>query len=237
MATPTVAAEAPNPMADTAKTSPRVVWALVGVLLTAFLGALDQTVVSVAAYPVAQGLDPENGIRLMPWLITTYMLGSTATQPLYGKIADVWGAKRVFVTATALFLAASALCGAAASMEQLIAFRAVQGIGAGGLYSVSLILMARAVPARQRAKFQGVAGLIIALATVFGPLIGGFLTGDNTLFGVATSWRWLFYVNLPIGLAGLAMVITLLELPVERRKHSIDYPGAALIAAAPPPSC
>ncbi|MFD7864745.1 MFS transporter [Streptomyces sp. NPDC059783] len=209
-------------------------WALVGVLLTAFLSALDQTIVSVAAFPIATDLAPVDGVRLMPWLITAYMLGSTATQPLYGRISDLYGAKRVFVAAAGIFLAASALCGTAATMGQLIACRAVQGIGAGGLYSVSLILLGRAVPARDRAKFQGVGGLVIALATVAGPLIGGFLTGDHSLFGLHTSWRWLFYVNLPIGIAGITMVVTLLKLPeaTGRGSHRIDVAGALLVVAA-----
>ncbi|MEV0574720.1 MDR family MFS transporter [Streptomyces sp. NPDC050392] len=212
----------------------RVIWALVGVLLTSFLSALDQTIVSVSAFPIATALDPADGVRLMPWLITAYLLGSTATQPLYGKISDLYGAKKVFLVAAGIFLAASALCGLAGSMGQLIAFRAVQGIGAGGLYSVSLILLARAVPARDRAKFQGVAGLVIALATVGGPLAGGFLTGDHALFGIHTSWRWVFYVNLPIGLVGIAMVATLLKLPpaTGRGGHRIDFAGALLVVAA-----
>lgn len=212
----------------------RVIWALVGVLLTSFLSALDQTIVSVSAFPIATDLDPVDGVRLMPWLITAYMLGSTATQPLYGKISDLYGAKKVFLVAAGIFLAASMLCGIAGSMNQLIAYRAIQGIGAGGLYSVSLILLGRAVSARDRAKFQGVGGLVIALATVMGPLIGGFLTGDHTLFGIHTSWRWVFYVNLPIGLAGIAMVVTLLKLPAAtgRGSHRIDFAGALLVVAA-----
>lgn len=210
----------------------KVVWSLVGVLLTAFLSALDQTVVSVAAYPIATSLDPDNGVQLMPWLITTYMLGSSVTQPLYGKIADLYGAKKIFIVSTVIFLVASALCGAAQTIGQLIAFRVMQGIGAGGLYSVALILLARAVPPRERAKFQGMAGLIIALATVTGPLIGGYLTGDHNFLGIETSWRWIFYVNLPIGIAGIAMVISLLDLPpVRRGSHRVDYLGALLVMA------
>lgn len=211
--------------------SRRMVWALVGVILTSFLSALDQTVTAVAVFPISSDLDPVDGVKLMPWVIGAYMLGSTVTQPLYGKIADLFGAKRVFLAAAVSFLIASGLCGVAQSMGQLIAFRAVQGLGAGGLYSVSLIIMARAVAPKDRAKLQGVAGIVILLATITGPLIGGFLTSDHSVFGLHTSWRWLFYVNLPIGLVGIAMVVTLLKIPHTQLKHQIDYLGAVLVAA------
>ncbi|MFD8484072.1 MDR family MFS transporter [Kitasatospora sp. NPDC059673] len=228
---PTTAPGPAGPPATGAGPSRRTIWALVGVILTAFLSALDQTVTSVSVFPIARELDPVNGVSLMSWVIGAYMLGSTATQPLYGKIADLFGAKRVFVISAIAFLIASGLCGVAQSMGQLIGFRALQGIGAGGLYSVSLILMARSVAPKDRAKFQGVAGIVIALATICGPLIGGYLTGDHTLFGLHTSWRWIFYVNLPIGIVGIAMVITLLKLPHEQRSHRIDYLGALLASA------
>jgi EmrB/QacA subfamily drug resistance transporter len=208
-----------------------MVWALVGVVLTSFLSALDQTVTSVSVFPISQDLDPEGGVRLMPWLIGAYMLGSTVTQPLYGKVADLFGAKRVFLAAATIFLVASGLCGIAQSLGQLIGFRAVQGIGAGGLYSVSLILMARAVAPKDRARLQGVAGIVILLATISGPLIGGFLISDHAILGLHTSWRWLFYVNLPIGLVGIAMVVVLMKMPHERQRHRVDYLGALLVAA------
>ncbi|QKW21677.1 MFS transporter [Kitasatospora sp. NA04385] len=214
-----------------ARPSRRMIWALVGVVVTSFLSALDQTVTAVSVFPIARDLDPVNGVSLMSWVIGAYMLGSTATQPLYGRIADIFGAKRVFLFSAVGFLVASGLCGVAQSMGQLIAFRALQGIGAGGLYSVSLILMARSVAPKDRAKFQGIAGIVILLATIAGPLIGGFLTGDHTVFGLHTSWRWIFYVNLPIGAVGITMVVTLLKLPHEQRSHRVDYLGALLASA------
>jgi EmrB/QacA subfamily drug resistance transporter len=208
-----------------------VIWVVLGVILTVLLSALDQTVVTIAAFPIARQLDPDNGIETMPWLITAYMLTSTATQPLYGKLADLFGPKRVYLFATALFIAGSALCGVAGSMEQLIVFRAVQGVGAGGLYGISMVILALVASPKDRARYQGLATLVIAVCTVLGPLVGGYLSGDHQLLGFDTSWRWIFYVNLPIGVIALLLILARLHAPAVRRAHSVDYLGALLVMA------
>lgn len=213
------------------KVDPRGVlwWIIVGVLLTMLLSALDQTVVSVAAYRIADDLDSRAGVTLMPWLLTAYMLASTVTQPLYGKLSDLYGIRRVYLIATGLFLAGSVFCGLAQSMTQLIAMRAVQGIGAGGLYGVSLIILSVVAPPRERARVQGFAGILIALAVLLGPLIGGFLTGNHSVLGLHTSWRWIFYVNIPLGAVAITVVAVMLRVRTPNRTHRLDYPGALLV--------
>lgn len=208
-------------------------WVLLGITLTMLLSALDQTVVTTASWPIVKDLDPVHGMDLMPWVVTAYLLASTATQPVYGKVADLFGAKRVYLMATALFLVGSALCGIAGSMSQLIIFRLLQGIGAGGLYSVSLIILAAMVAPRDRAKFQGLAGVVIGLSTVLGPLVGGFLTDRHAILGTHTSWRWVFYINLPLGVLALTAVALTLKLPSHRsaERKPIDAAGALLVMA------
>lgn len=216
----------------TAMSGGGVVVVFVGVLLTMLMSALDQTVVTTAAWPIVRDLDRSGGVDGMAWVVIAYMLASTATQPIYGKLADVLDAKKVYVTAVLLFLGGSALCGAAQNMGQLIAFRALQGIGAGGLYSVALVVIGLMVTPRQRAKFQGVGGAVIGLSTVLGPLIGGYFTGSHHILGITTTWRWLFYVNLPIGVAALAVIVFLLRIPARGMSRQIDFTGAALVVAA-----
>lgn len=209
-----------------------VVVVFVGVLLTMLMSALDQTVVTTAAWPIVRDLDPAGGLDGMSWVVVAYMLASTATQPIYGKLADLLGAKNVYVSAVVLFLVGSALCGVAQNMGELIAFRALQGVGAGGLYSVSLVVIGMMTTPQQRAKFQGVGGAVIGLSTVLGPLIGGYFTESHDILGMTTNWRWLFYVNLPIGAVALGVVILMLRIPARRTSQQIDFVGAALIVAA-----
>lgn len=216
----------------TAMSGGGVVVVFVGVLLTMLMSALDQTVVTTAAWPIVRDLDPVGGLDGMSWVVVAYMLASTATQPIYGKLADLLGAKKVYVAAVILFLVGSALCGTAQNMGQLIAFRALQGIGAGGLYSVALVVIAMMASPQQRAKFQGVGGAVIGLSTVVGPLIGGYFTESHDILGITTNWRWLFYVNLPIGVVALGVVAVLLRIPARRTSQQIDFVGAALIVAA-----
>ncbi|MFC6130575.1 MULTISPECIES: MDR family MFS transporter [Streptomyces] len=216
----------------TAMSGGGIVVVFVGVLLTMLMGALDQTVVTTAAWPIVRDLDPAGGLDGMSWIVVSYMLASTATQPIYGKLADLLGAKKVYVTAVVLFLVGSALCGAAQNMGELIAFRALQGVGAGGLYSVALVVIGLMTTPQQRAKFQGVGGAVIGLSTVVGPLIGGYFTESHDILGITTNWRWLFYVNLPLGALALGVVVLLLRIPVRRTNQQIDFIGAALIVAA-----
>src|SRR6266576_3136484 len=163
------------------------------------------------------------GITQYTWVFTAYMLGSTVTVPLYGKLGDVHGRKPLFIVAIVIFLLGSALCGAAQNMWELVIFRAVQGIGAGGIFPLTLAMIGMIVPPRDRGRYQGLIGSVFAGASIVGPLVGGFIV-DNT------SWRWIFYVNLPVG--GLALAVILVTMPRRpiRQEHSIDWLGAAVLA-------
>ena len=193
-----------------------------GLMVALLLAALDQTIVATALPKVVSDL---GGITQYTWVFTAYMLGSTVTVPLYGKLGDVHGRKPLFIVAIVIFLVGSALCGAAQNMWQLVIFRAVQGIGAGGLFPLTLAMVAMIVPPRDRGRYQGLIGSVFAGASIVGPLVGGFIV-DNA------SWRWIFYVNLPVG--GLALAVILLTMPKRpyKQEHSIDWLGAAVLAAA-----
>src|SRR6266576_2494683 len=189
-----------------------------GLMVTLLLAALDQTIVATALPKVVSEL---GGISQYTWVFTAYMLGSTVTVPLYGKLGDAHGRKPLFLVAITIFLAGSALCGAAQNMVQLVIFRAIQGVGAGGLFPLTLAMVGMLVPPRDRGRYQGLIGSVFAAASIAGPLIGGFIV-DNF------SWRWIFYVNLPVG--GLAMAVILVTMPKRayKQEHSIDWLGAAM---------
>ena len=192
-----------------------------GLMVTLLLAALDQTIVATALPRIVGDL---GGITQYSWVFTAYMLTSTVTVPLYGKLGDVWGRKNLFLFAIVVFLIGSALCGAATDMTQLVLFRAVQGIGAGGLFPLSLAVIGNIVPPRDRGRWQGLIGAVFAASSILGPAVGGFIV-DNA------SWRWVFLVNLPVG--GLALVVISITMP--RRavltEHSIDWLGAGVLAA------
>jgi EmrB/QacA subfamily drug resistance transporter len=202
---------------------------LVACLCTIMLAILDQNIVSAATVPIVHDLDPAHGLDLLPWLVSAYALAATACLPLYGKLCDVYGARRVFISAVAVFLAGSALCGASQNMSELIAFRAVQGIGGGGLMSVTMVVVVQLSTSDDKSSGDGrnaLAGVVAGLGLAVGPLIGGVLTDS-------VDWRWIFYVNLPLGVMVLVVAATAMRrLPHHGRRHRIDYPGAALVAAA-----
>lgn len=192
-------------------------------ILSMLLAALDQTIVSTALPTIAGEL---HGLDKISWLVTAYLLAQTVSVPLYGKLGDEFGRKRLLMLAIVIFLAGSALAGLSQTMVQLIACRALQGIGAGGLMVSAIAIMGDIVPARKRGKYVGIMMPVFGLATAFGPAIGGFLI-DNL------SWRWIFYVNMPVGIAAILAVSFLLKLPTHVPKRlKIDYLGAALLAAA-----
>ncbi|MEV5353133.1 MDR family MFS transporter [Streptomyces sp. NPDC052693] len=190
-------------------------------LLGMLLAALDQTIVSTALPTIVSDL---GGLDHLSWVVTAYLLAATAATPLWGKLGDQYGRKRLFQTAIVIFLAGSALCGAAQDMAQLIAFRAVQGLGGGGLIVLSMAIVGDLVPPRERGRYQGLFGAVFGATSVLGPLLGG-------LFTQHASWRWVFYVNLPVGVVALAVIATVLRIPRRRQRHVIDYLGTFLIAA------
>lgn len=191
-------------------------------MLVMLLAALDQTIVSTALPRIAEEL---HGLSKISWVATAYLLTSAITTPIYGKISDLLGRKKIFQTAIGIFLVGSVLCGISQNMNELIAARALQGIGAGGLMSLVLAIVGDIIPPRQRGSYMGYFMAVFGVSSVAGPLLGGFLTDS-------LSWRWVFFVNLPLGLIALAAVAARLHLPVHKREHKIDYLGAGLLAAA-----
>jgi MFS family permease len=167
-------------------------------LLVLFIASLDQTIVSTALPTIVGEL---GGLQHLSWVVTAYLLASTVVGPLYGKLGDLYGRKPVLLVALVLFLVGSALCGLAQTMPQLIAFRAVQGLGGGGLIVVAMAVVGDLVAPRDRGRYQGLFGAVFGVSTVAGPLLGGFFV-DNL------SWRWIFYVNLPLGAVALAVIAT-----------------------------
>ncbi|WP_256107248.1 MFS transporter [Streptomyces sp. ODS05-4] len=202
--------------------SRRTVLVAIGALLLGMLlAALDQTIVSTALPTIVSEL---GGMDHLSWVVTAYMLASTAATPLWGKLGDQYGRKRLFQTAIVLFLIGSALCGLAQNMPQLIAFRAVQGLGGGGLMVLSMAIVGDLVSPRERGRYQGLFGAVFGATSVLGPLLGG-------LFTQHLSWRWVFYVNLPIGVVALFVIAAVLHIPVRSTRHTIDYLGTFLIAS------
>jgi EmrB/QacA subfamily drug resistance transporter len=189
-------------------------------LLVLFVASLDQTIVSTALPTIVGDL---GGLEHLSWVVTSYLLASTVVGPLYGKLGDLYGRKRVLQVALVLFLIGSALCGLAQSMPQLIAFRAIQGLGGGGLIVVSMAVVGDLVAPRDRGRYQGLFGGVFAFSVVAGPLLGGFFV-DNL------SWQWIFYVNLPLGLVALAVISTAFRSQQVTTRHRIDWLGTMVLA-------
>ncbi|MFC0037644.1 MDR family MFS transporter [Actinomadura rayongensis] len=201
---------------------------LSGLLLGMFLAALDQTVVSTAIYRIGESLD---GLTAQAWVTTAFLITSTIATPLYGKLSDQYGRKPFFLFAISVFILGSALCTLSTSMYMLAAFRAFQGIGAGGLMSLALAITGDIIPPRQRAKYQGYFMAVFGTSSVLGPVVGGALAGQDQLLGVA-GWRWIFLLNVPVGIAALIVVAKVLHLEHAARAHRIDYAGAASLIVA-----
>ena len=190
-----------------------------GLMLGMFIAALDQTIVGTALPTIANSL---HGLNHLSWVVTAYLLTSTISTPLYGKLSDQFGRKGLFQFAIVIFLVGSVLSGISQNMTQLIAFRGVQGLGAGGLMALAMTIIADVVSPRDRGRYMGYTGATFALSSVAGPLLGGVFT-DNL------SWRWIFYINVPIGVVALIVTASVLKLPFHRQSHKIDYFGAGLM--------
>jgi EmrB/QacA subfamily drug resistance transporter len=204
-------------------THKQILTILAGLMMGMFLAALDQTIVSSAMRVIADDLHDLSG---QAWVVTAYLITSTIVTPLYGKLSDIYGRKRFFTAAIVIFLFGSILCTFATSMPMLAGFRAVQGLGAGGLFSLALAIIGDIVPPRERAKYQGYFLAVFGTSSVLGPVVGGFFAGQSTILGI-TGWRWVFLVNVPIGLAALFVVDRTLHLRHTRLDHRIDFGGAA----------
>jgi EmrB/QacA subfamily drug resistance transporter len=211
-----------------AHTHKEIMIILGGLMTGMLLAALDQTIVSTALKNIVEEFD---GLNHYTWVVTAYLLTSTASTPLYGKISDIYGRRVVFQFAIVTFLIGSLLAGAAQNMEQLIATRALQGLGAGGLMALTFVIIGDIVPPRERGKYQGYFGAVWGLSSVAGPLLGGFFSDNAQILGIS-GWRWIFLINLPLGIASLIITSAVLHIPKVKRDHSIDYLGAVLMVAS-----
>ena len=206
-------------------TQRQIVTVMVGLMLGMFLASLDQTIVSTSIYTIANDLD---GLSLQAWATTAYLITSTVSTPLYGKLSDIFGRRPLYLIAIAIFLVGSLYAGSVHSMTELALARGVQGLGAGGLLALALTIIGDIVSLKDRAKYQGYFMSVFGISSVLGPVVGGAFAGSANILGF-DGWRWVFFINLPIGLAALTVVFLYLHLPAKHVKQKIDYFGAAAI--------
>jgi len=207
-------------MSSPIEPAPRVRLIFGALMLVILLASLDQTIVATALPTIVGDL---GGLEHLSWVVTAYLLASTITGPLYGKFGDLYGRKPTLQVAIVIFLVGSMLCGIAQNMPELISFRAVQGLGAGGLITTTIAVVGDIIPPRDRGRYQGIFGAVFGVSTIVGPLLGGFFV-DNL------SWRWLFYVNLPVAAVAMVVIGAVFHTRAERVEHAVDYAGAALLA-------
>jgi EmrB/QacA subfamily drug resistance transporter len=215
------AATTASPLSSEGFTHRQILAIMSGLMMGMFLAALDQTIVSTALPTIVGDFHHSN---LLSWVITAYLLASTASTPIWGKAGDLYGRKRVFQLAILVFLIASALCGLSRNIFELIAFRGLQGIGGGGLLSLAFAIIGDVIPPRERGRYQGYFGAVFGVSSVVGPLAGGFAVDHLT-------WRYIFYINLPLGIAALGVTNRVLRLPIRKREVKIDWWGAILLVA------
>ncbi|HPG76884.1 MAG TPA: MDR family MFS transporter, partial [Rhodoglobus sp.] len=206
----------------------QILFVIFGLMAGMFLSSLDQTIVGTSMRTIADDLD---GLSLQAWVTTAYLITSTIATPIYGKLSDIFGRRPLFIIAIVIFLVGSLAAGFSTSMYELAVFRALQGLGAGGLMALPLAIMGDILAPRERAKYQGYFLAVFGVSSLIGPLVGGLFAGaDQILF--ITGWRWVFLVNLPVGIVALAMVLRFLHIPHTRRKVRIDWWGAATVVIA-----
>jgi len=225
MATIETPVETAPPESPAGLTHKQIQTIIFGLMAGMLLAALDQTIVSTAIRTIGDEL---HGLSVQAWVTTAYLITATVSTPLYGKLSDIYGRRPLFLTAISIFVLGSLLSAFATSMYQLAAFRAFQGLGAGGLFSMAFAILADIVPPRQRAKYQGYFLAVFGTSSVIGPLIGGLFAGASTILGI-TGWRWVFLINVPIGLIAFAIVFKVLHIPFTRRDHRIDWWGAVAL--------
>jgi len=213
---------------DAPLTHRQILTILSGLMMGMFLAALDQTIVASAMRTIADDL---HGLSAQAWVTTAYLITATIVTPLYGKLSDIYGRKQFFITAISIFTIGSMLCTLATSIPTLALYRAVQGLGAGGLFSLALAIIGDIVSPRERAKYQGYFLAVFGTSSVLGPVIGGFFAGQSTLLGF-TGWRWVFLVNVPIAIVALLVVTKTLHLRHRRLDHRIDWWGALALTVA-----
>lgn len=215
--------------AEGERTHAEIMFIMTALMISMLLSALDQSIVATALPQIASDL---NGLTKLSWVVTAYLITTAISTPIYGKLGDLYGRKKVFQSAIVIFLLGSALCGLSRSMNQLVIFRALQGIGAGGLMSLAIAIIGDVIPPRQRGKYQGYFGAVFGVASVAGPVLGGLFASAHHFLGI-TGWRWIFYVNLPLGVIALSLVASRLHLHKPAKKeNNIDYGGAILLAVA-----
>jgi EmrB/QacA subfamily drug resistance transporter len=210
---------------DGALSHRQILTILSGLVMGMFLAALDQTIVSTAIKTIGNDL---HNLTAQAWVTTAFLITSTIAAPLFGKLSDIYGRKRLFMLAIVIFVAGSALCGLATSMYELAGFRAFQGIGAGGIMPLALAVIGDIIPPRERARYQGYMMAVFASASVLGPVLGGLLSGETDFLGVS-GWRWIFYINVPIAIVALVVIARVLKLDYVPRKRRIDWGGSLML--------